>query len=192
MTFVKRKPVVLHLLGNTGSGKTTLLDFLTSAWPDDITGISVGREFRKKYPPEFFEGQAAPAHTEQEAMSMYTDFVTERRDHGYGLIIVDGQPRKQSQVAACINNASGLQHDFLLVHADHGIRNDRLDSSRSGSSLELAIRRLDTDYRNQYEVMVELARLGLELNIVDSGKVDTPRIAMRIWDRYLKGACHEL
>ena len=185
------KPIVLHLLGNAGSGKTTLLDFLMELWPTAVTGISVGRELRKKYPPSYFAGQAAPEHTEREAMEMYTDFITDRRYLGYKLIVIDGQPRKTSQVAPCIDSSADLQHDFLLIHADHVTRSDRLHASRVGDSLKLATQRLDADYRNQYEVMVELARLGIELSIADSNIVDTPRLAMRIWSRYLKGEGYE-
>lgn len=179
------KPVtILHLLGNNGTGKTTLLDTLVerNAY---CAGISVGRELRKRHPPEYFQGQAAPAHTESAAMELYRNFVDTTTASGYQLIVVDGQPRNASQVTACLL-ANG-NHEFLLLHAPHAVRHERL-IRRDGadlSKLALATARLDADYRNQYEVMVELARLGIELQIADTASLSFQAMVDEIEATYL-------
>ena len=174
---------ILHLMGNTGAGKTSIMDALVARNPGACVGISVGRELRKKYPPEYFTGAAAPEHTEAEAMSLYRKFVQANRQ--CALIVIDGQPRKDSQVMPSLELWPG-SHDFLLVHAPHNIRQERLigRDSHDAAKMALAQARLDADYRNQYEVMVELARLGIHLEIVDSAKHDIQWVVERLEERY--------
>lgn len=177
---------ILHLLGNTGVGKTTLMDKLTARNSDACVGISVGRELRKKYPPEYFAGQAAPAHTEVEALQLYKDFVGHYK-YNRSLIIVDGQPRKNSQVAPILEAHPECRHVFLLLHATHETRESRLlgrDSSDS-EKWKLSSARLDADYRNSYEVMVGLAQHGIELTVADCNVLSQHAIVEGIEREYL-------
>jgi adenylate kinase family enzyme len=182
-------PTILHVLGNTGSGKTTVMELVCERNPRRASGISVGKELRKRYPPDYFEGQAAPQKTELEAMQIYREFVdyhTNPESHAQ-LILVDGQPRNTSQVAACLQVPTpGWRHEFLLFHVGELVRWQRLinrDAASEGA-LALANQRLTGDYKNTYEVMIEIARLGLKLQILDAS--ETPlRIARRIEHEYL-------
>lgn len=164
-----KKPTILHLLGNTGAGKTTMMDLLYERNTDAVAHISVGRELRKRYSPDYFNGQAAPEKTEVEALELYDLFIyVNKHKPQVKLIVVDGQPRKASQVSRVLSLHPDCPHHFMLVHADHEVRARRL-VGRDGDDPEkmrLAMARLDNDYRNQYECMIELARLKQELQIV--------------------------
>lgn len=170
---------IIHLLGNTGAGKTTFMDHITSTYPQHVAGISVGRELRKMFPPDYFQGQAAPTHTEELAMKLYADFVHEH-EH-LPLIIVDGQPRKTSQVEPCLKVPGS--HHFWLFHAEHSTRELRLRTRDAGDAakMDLALQRLDNDYRNQYEVMIKLAELGQGLLIVKSEQVNTTQLEQQLF-----------
>lgn len=182
-------PTILHVLGNTGSGKTTVMELVCQRNPGVAFGISVGKVLRKRYPPNYFEGQAAPQKTELEAMQIYREFVDchSAPESSARLILVDGQPRKTSQVAACLQPPTqGWRHEFLLFHVGEDVRWQRLTKRDAASeeALALANQRLAGDYKNTYEVMIELARLGLELQIADTS-VSVEHIVWMIENAYL-------
>ncbi len=181
-------PVILHLLGNTGCGKTTLMDALIARNPSAITGISVGRELRKVYPPEYFQGQAAPTPTEQAALDLYRGFIETSVFHGYRLIIVDGQPRKASQVGVIAFYAYMFTENvaFVLLDTPHATRAARLlqRDSHDPAKMALAEARLNNDYRNQYECMIELAKRRKHLDICDTTCYTVETLVTQFYDTY--------
>lgn len=181
-------PTILHLLGNTGCGKTTLMDRMVAAHPNTIAGISVGRELRKIHPPSYFQGQAAPECTEKEALDLYRGFVETSVFQGYRLIIVDGQPRTETQVPIVVEEA--YQHTgnvaFVLLDAPHALRAARL-AQRDGDNpdaMALASARLDADYRNQYECMIALAKFRQHLDICDITQYTAEALVKNMLFRY--------
>jgi|GEM_PF-4436819 len=161
---------ILHLLGGNGVGKTTLMNTMKNTYKD-VHGFSTGQILRKRYSPEYFQGQAAPESTEAEALEIYKEQI---RDATFlnpetKLIISDGQPRKASQVNIVTGIFPMHQRDFLLMHLPHEMRKHRLSvrDQHDDAALDLAMERLNGDYRNTYECMIELARLRFHLDIVD-------------------------
>lgn len=182
-----KRPTILHLLGNTGAGKTTIMDTLHARNTDAVAHISVGRELRKRYPPNYFDGQAAPQKTEVEALELYDLFIyANKRKPQVKLIVVDGQPRRASQVSAILSLHQDCPKRFLLIHADHDVREERLHGRDRGDpeKVKLAMARLNNDYRNQYECMIELTRFGRELQIY-AGNGSAMDVARELEHAYL-------
>jgi len=171
---------LLHLLGCTGAGKTTILDALGTETA--VGTVAVGRMFRAKYPPEYFQGQAAPKHTQDEALQMYQEGVQAEIAAGKSLVLIDGQPRDFSQVAAITSMWPTHAVRYLLVHATQEVREARLRESRSGSNLELALNRLEGDYKGLHEVTTELLLAGKKIEVVDTGSLgfDVGALAKRL------------
>jgi adenylate kinase family enzyme len=177
--------IVLHLLGNNGVGKTTIQREMVLRHHPRVAAISVGQVLRNRYPPGYFDGQAAPQKTEAEALKIYQEFVWKAFEDCADLIIIDGQPRKASQVQIVDASEPRLQKDYLLLHASHEDRAHRLSARDvDPEAVRLSMARLDNDYRNQYEVMIELAKLGKNLDICDTSEMSVAQICDELERRY--------
>lgn len=168
--------VIAHLMGPTCAGKSTLINRLLLIAPELVGAVEVGKMLRAKYGEAYFKGQAAPTHTQGEAWQMYQDGVQAMIAAKKRLILVDGQPRDIQQARDIV----GLWHaphraEFLLIHADHEVREARARATRKGDNLELAVARLSNDYRNCYVVMTELLKRNEVIRVFDTSdltKVD--------------------
>lgn len=166
---------VLHLMGPTCAGKSTIIRRLVEIEPKRVAAVEVGRMLRAKYGEAYFKGQAAPAHTQNEAWQMYVDGSKKAIAAGARLILVDGQPRDTGQA----RQMDGLwKHPsraaFVLIHAEHDERERRARSARKpGPDLDLAIARLTNDYRNCYTVMAELLRRNEVIRVFDTTKMES-------------------
>ncbi|MCC6425627.1 MAG: hypothetical protein IT435_02280 [Phycisphaerales bacterium] len=180
--------VVLHLMGPTCAGKSTLIQRLTQIAPKTVHAVEVGRMLREKYGEPHFAGQAAPTHTQGEAWRMYTEGTKEGIAKGRQIILVDGQPRDAQQARDAIG-AWRFPHrsEFLLIHADHDTREFRARKGRKGDSLELALQRMNNDYRNCYVVMTELCKQSIPIRVFDTSlELRVDGLAERILAEYAR------
>lgn len=177
--------VILHLIGNNGVGKTSISRAVANLH-DYACAVNVGQIFRRRYPPKHFQGQMAPSHTKKEALQIYRDEVSNMLDCGMQLIVVDGQPRSTDQVRVVDQMFSFCTRKYLLLHLDHDIRKVRLEDRDGGNegNLELSMHRLERDYRSTYEVIVELARIKVELDIFDVQNLSVDDVAKHIFSIY--------
>lgn len=164
--------VVAHLMGPTCAGKSTLINRLLTIAPDLVGAVEVGKMLRAKYGEAYFKGQAAPEHTQAEAWSMYQSGVQDMIARNKRLILVDGQPRDISQARQIIGLwRNPHRAEFLLIHADHEVREQRARATRQGDNLELAVARLNNDYRNCYVVMTELLKRNEVIRVFDTSEL---------------------
>lgn len=168
---------VFFVMGPTCSGKSTLLEELTHAIsPDDLGLVEVGKMMRAKYPPEHFQGQCNPKHTQQEAWEMCESAIRGHKADGKTFIVVDGQPRDREQARLCASRfpeEDGYNCEYILLDASLEERERRARIDRSGDDLEkLAIPRLTNDMIAYYGVLVELAFLGKKVIPIDTTNED--------------------
>jgi adenylate kinase family enzyme len=178
------KSTILHLIGANGTGKTALLRYLELR-PDLFGCIAVGQILRARHGDGFFKGQAAPEHTKAEAMEIYLKFVQDQLWARRPVIVVDGQPRAIDQVRIIdeyFRGRNDVHLEFFLMHADHATRERRVwgRDILNKDAYALAMARLDNDYRMVYEQMIELSRLGYEIEICDTEVLTTSQIGDKL------------
>ncbi len=157
---------LLFVLGPTGTGKSTFLKTVSAAMPDKIGLVEVGKKLRVMYPPDYFQGQGAPQHTQKLAMQLCNDGIKEHMDAGKQCVLIDGQPRNPAQMDEILSTYLKVQTGFEL----HGkqilsrflhlftpveVRRARLEACYKDDlgSLELARSRLLGDLAPLYEVL---------------------------------------
>ena len=160
---------VIFVMGPTGAGKSTVVgnaDVYTQL-NDNIIGLSyrsfhaveVGKEFRKRYPPEYFDGKAAMPHTEDEAFSIFQEQFIKAIDHHTNMcqinpdyesvILVDGYPRTPLQVDRCQDLVTWHTDCYGVVwlDCDEQEREQRLNyRDIDESTRELSRKRFESDY----------------------------------------------
>ena len=176
---------VLHVLGATNAGKTTFLDQMVDIYGDRVRRVEIGKILRAKYldpdsphfEPDKFKGQSNPKETADEAWKLYLDLVNEATNaEGVEIVLVDGQPRDVEQAEAVMNFVGvndEIRIEFILVHADHEKRAERLaqrfdDEHDPGFRLGLA--RMESDYRGLYDVLAVLASHGIVPKVLDTSE----------------------
>lgn len=75
---------LIFVIGATNAGKSTLI---SAAKEVGCGTVEVGKMMRAKYPPEYFQGQAAPTKTQGEAMQMMMDGIEQVRAQGPGMCL---------------------------------------------------------------------------------------------------------
>lgn len=164
---------IFFMMGPTNSGKTTLADQVIQKYPGS-TGVFVGRKLRAKYGESFFKGQAAPKHTEQEALDLMDEGIEEGLQNNSPIIMVDGQPRSDDQVTYVIENyfqnpTMGIRSSvwFLLLHCDDHTRMERLNSRDvTPEKRELALARFQGDMPQIYKAVYSIVLYGLAERIL--------------------------
>jgi len=101
-------------MGVTCVGKSTFMQRSVDIMGNKIGLVEVGKEMRKRYPPERFRGQAAMADTEDEIFEIYTKQLKSQLDKE--IILVDGQPRFESQVPRIWNQHPEISKSCLWLH----------------------------------------------------------------------------
>lgn len=149
---------LLFILGGTCVGKSTFLTAVQEVFPTQIGLVEVGKTMRKMFPPEHFKGSAAPDHTEKLAMQLFKEGIAEHVDAQKQLILVDGQPRRPSQVGDTAEhvNALGIKFRYLHLFAPLEVRAERARkrfAPEDKGSLDLALARLTGDLPALYEVL---------------------------------------
>lgn len=145
--------MIVFVMGPTCSGKSTFLRAASDFFePGQLGLVEVGKMMRAKYPPEHFQGQAAPKHTAGEAWQMCVDAITAHQVEGKRLILVDGQPRDRDQtINAC---AMYPKAKFLWLSAPLELRQTRALLTRDPDEYEALTKpRLTNDMIGHYDVM---------------------------------------
>lgn len=178
---------VVHLMGPTCAGKSTLIQRLLAIAPSRVHAVEVGKMLRAKYGEDYFKGQAAPQHTQGEAWEMYLLGVKQGISEGKDIILVDGQPRDIQQARDVIGLwRNPHRASYLLIHANHEERERRARGTRApGPNLDLALARLNNDYKNCYVVMAELMMKDQMIRVIDtSSMVDSNALAELVLAEY--------
>jgi adenylate kinase family enzyme len=147
------------LIGTTNSGKSTVAEKLVTP---DIGLIQVGKQLRKKYPPEFFKGSGSPDHIEEEALSMLVDLLSEHQDKK--VILIDGQPRRVEQVDPLLQLFPDLEVIWLYETNDVLFARG-MERAKSGEDLNLNLKRIDNDVLDLYHVLYELKLKNIPIHI---------------------------
>lgn len=153
------KKTVIAVGGVTCAGKSTLMQAL--AQMPHFGTIEVGKEMRKRYPPEFFKGKAAMKETEEEVWQIFDEqYKKHLRDPDCAAIFSDGQPRLPSQVYRMYNMIG--PYNFIMMHASRE-RLERRARQRSTDqgNLDLALARITNDNAQLYEVLLEYHHLQI-------------------------------
>ncbi len=152
---------LMFVIGATGAAKSTFLKAAQEAMPERVGVVEVGKKMRAMFPPDYFKGQAAPAHTEQLAMELCDDGILDCIRNGKSVVLIDGQPRTVEQANILIGKYTGgidtLKYNCRFIHlfAPTAVCKERLlkrDGADAGS-LDLAMARLTGDLPALYEVL---------------------------------------
>lgn len=167
----------VYVMGPTCAGKSVLIEAAKRVWGQSLGLVEVGKAFRAKYPPSYFAGQANPSHTRDEAIKMYFEFIErELSKPDLRLILIDGQPR-QSQVAPIVG--SYVDHLKLFLHLDASVDTRRARVSArfplnaDGTAQEaatLAMQRIDNDRLTYYEVIMDLMKSRIHIEVFDTDR----------------------
>lgn len=154
--------MIIYLMGVTCSGKTTLVDDFLSDPFGNVGAVQVGKEMRRRYPPEYFQGSGAPGHTEDEARRIFEEQL--KAAEGKKLILVDGQPRRRSQVALMKRNP-GLG---LILDVSEETQRERLENrfKNDPAGRFLAEDRIKNDKVMYYDCICEMYHQGCPYNIL--------------------------
>lgn len=148
------------ILGTTCSGKDYMIEYAIDKYPNKFGAVQVGKEFRKRYPPEHFKGSGAPDHTEQEALQIYKEQFDKNLDKEY--ILVSGQPRRPSQVIPCIEYCyqTGYVPSVVWLYTPDIVINNRIVERFKDNFEEkkLAQQRTINDKVQFYDTIFELLK----------------------------------
>lgn len=167
--------ILFFLMGCTCAGKGTFIKRCKETLSNAPVGyIEVGQEFRRRYPPEHFQGQANPAHLMQEALDIFQEGLERERAGWREVVIVDGQPR-QGQVEPILKMLRPTERSyFILLHAPGEVRAARATQRCSVGSPEhtLILQRLHNDYKTYYKTLAEIhqAGAGRRLHVIDTNR----------------------
>lgn len=153
------KKYLFFVVGATNVGKSTFLSAIRSALGKQVHLVEVGKWMRAKYPPEHFKGQAAPAHTQKEALEMLFGGIEKGREDGATIILVDGQPRdvEQSQtIKAKFRDEMELNLGVLHLVCPREERERRARArDLSPEAIQLSLDRMDRDILQLHEVLID-------------------------------------
>lgn len=165
---------LLFMMGITCNGKSTLMQRTKEAYGDRVHLVGVGKLLRAKYPPGYFQGLGAPQRTEAEALELLREGVAAGvANPAVRLLLVDGQPRRDSQIDACLNIAQeyglGRSYRFMLIDTSDQVREQRI-LTRFSDPQEEGARQLSRDRQTNdrvqlYDVLVGLLGRGLQERI---------------------------
>ena len=153
-------------MGATNCGKTTLIDQLS----DTFHPVVVGKVLRKMYPPDYFEGQAAPAKTDEIAFNIMCDGIKEAHEKGK-VPLIDGQPRNQVQLEWCCRDFINNNYDCRIIHL-WAPREERVRRAEKRDSdpakLKLSMDRMDGDVLTLYDLWLQLQRTHADMMVADT------------------------
>lgn len=163
---------VAFLMGATNCGKTTAINDL-SKMIDTFYPVVVGKVLRSMFPPDYFDGQAAPAKTDKLAFKIMCDGINEA--HAKGKIpLIDGQPRNQVQLSWCCESyIDNDKYDCRLLHlwAPRDIRVERAKRrDNDPAKLKLSMDRMDGDVLVLYDLWLQLQTRADKMLVVDTSR----------------------
>lgn len=194
------KTRLIFVIGPTNAGKGALLDAVTNVDPDGVGLVEVGKLFRAKYldpkspfyDPDYFKGQAAPAHTAAEAWNMMVVGVNANIVAGRSVILIDGQPRDVDQVNGILNEYGRnptFSVEFAHVYAPESLRQKRAQvrDANDEAKLKLSMQRMQGDLIKIYEVLTRLINNGAVVHtIYNDGNTELSTFAHALLDHELE------
>jgi len=150
-------PKIIYVMGVTCAGKDYFVERALDQFPNTFGAVQVGKEMRKRYPPEHFLGTGAPQHTEKEAVQIYEEELQKRIEENKKVIFVVGQPRRLSQIETTIRQNPG---EVLLFHVSPETQVKRMMTrfSNDAKSMLLSCQRIDNDRIQLYDVIFQLMK----------------------------------
>lgn len=172
-------PVLGFFIGPTNAGKSSILEAIRRKGNPIVSFIEVGRLLRAKYldpasphyQPDFFKGQAAPKHTEEEAYRLMADGITAASVAGKRVVLIDGQPRSLGQLRRILADYADYPVHVFDVFCDREER-ERRAVARDGHNpdkLALSMARMDGDVKDVYEIRYLLLRACIVPQVLDTG-----------------------
>lgn len=160
-------PKTYYVLGTTCSGKDFLIETAIQKYPDIFGAVQVGKEFRKRYPPEYFKGSGAPDHTEKEALEIFVNQHDAAVVAGKKIILVSAQPRRPSQVEPVMRKAPG-EILWLFADEEETMRRMARRFKDDQASMELSIQRLNNDRIMLYDTLFQIVSRGIPIQPIDT------------------------
>lgn len=158
---------MFYVLGTTCAGKSYFIDKALERYPEKFAAVEVGKEFRRRHPPEYFQGSAAPDHTEQEAITIFNELHEQALQTGRPNILVSGQPRRLSQLAPTALRYPGT---MLWLYAEPAVLRERaMARDQTEEELKLSLARIDNDRIQIFDLLFEMLKHGLSILPVQSG-----------------------
>ncbi len=161
------------VMGPTNAGKSTFLQYMRQYNPDRVGLVEVGKILRSRYPASYFEGQAAPTKTAEEAWMIMVSEIALYKAAGKSVIFIDGQPRAIEQVQRMLKyycDSEDYECAFINLYAPEYIRRIRA-TKRDGhdsEKLSLSLARMAGDLPRLYEVISILMNNGQEVLTFDT------------------------
>lgn len=155
-----RTPATYYIAGVTCVGKDFLIERAVKKYPDIFGAVQVGKEFRRRYPPEHFKGKGAMPSTRNEAYNIFVEQFAQARKKPK--ILVAGQPREKEQVQRiCVPNPGKI---IWLSASDETIEKRlAVRFANDVSSANLSKQRLTNDRIQLYDVLHEAVSLGIPI-----------------------------
>lgn len=141
---------IVAIMGVTNAGKSTLMDEVDQI--PTIGKIEVGKELRRRHPPEYFKGKAAMEETEREVWDIFSEQFQNALDAKCRAVCVDGQPRMVRQVQEMYDRYG--RFSVLLLDAPRDILKERARQRDEGDAglVDLSMQRLINDYEQLLSV----------------------------------------
>lgn len=135
---------IIFVMGLTCSGKTTMIEAVQKFYPVGL--IQVGKEMRRRHPPEYFKGLGAMDETEDEVWGIFLEQLASHADKE--VILVDGQPRSVTQVEKCIDLVRDREKVFVWLATPVDEIKKRAEArDDSEAAKELTMQRIVNDSR---------------------------------------------
>ena len=172
---MRNGPILVCVMGVTNTGKSTLLDRMKTSEKSLRFGfIEVGKELRRRHPPEYFNGFAAMKETEEEVWDIFDKQYNEAKEAGADYIICDGQPRMDVQLEVMKRKYAPLI--FILLTTEDSTLKKRAGERdlNNSSATKLSMDRLRNDFSQMYYVLAEILKDPNLRNLVIVQPTDEP------------------
>lgn len=175
------KHTLYYLIGTTCSGKDYLAEAAEKDYPKTFGVVQVGKEMRRRHPPEYFRGLGAMPHTEDEAQNIYKEQLNSAKAAGKSKIIIVGQPRMKSQVNKVFLPNPGK---VIWLNAADNVIKARIKERfvNDHAALDLANARVTNDKLQLFEVLFELLHLGTKIQCFNTDSIAVEELVRYLLD----------
>ena len=156
---------IVYVMGITCVGKSTFMEKTKDVLNSKVGLVEVGKEMRKRYLPERFRGQAAMEDTEDEVFEIYTEQVDQFIRAECNLILVDGQPRFESQVSRIWEHLPEIKRSCLWLFVSDEVVTARINKRfpKDASSHGLSVKRITNDKIQLFPVLWQLLNRNIKI-----------------------------
>lgn len=151
-------PSIIFVWGTTCVGKSTFMAQAQEIMGSRVGLVEVGKEMRRRYPPERFRGLGAMEDTEDEVFEIYTAQLRKAFGANCDFILVDGQPRLPSQIDRVLSFFPAVTKKVWWLFAEEETVNRRLNHrfKEDEEGFKLAQQRVTNDKVQLYPIAWEL------------------------------------